>query len=149
MLCTCTWVQSKVVDTPAGKRAIRGVNPQMAKGALREAVGSGRTITGRLTMEARRGVDLNQTEELLRRAGRYPRLQAQILRMLDMVENTDGAIRTADAAEERAIEDLRVFGRELLQTWGQRYAEDAAARAVQEGGVAHQVKKTALAQHLR
>lgn len=94
-------------------------------------------------MEARRGVDLNQTEELLRRAGRYPRLQAQILRMLDMVENTDGAIRTADAAEERAIEDLRVFGRELLQTWGQRYAEDAAARAVQEGGVAHQVKNCA------
>jgi hypothetical protein len=87
--------------------------------------------------------DLNQTEELIRRAGRYPRLQAQILRMLDMVENADGDICTADAAEERAIEDLRTFGRELLQTWGQRYAEDAAARIVQEGGVAHQVKNFA------
>ena len=93
--------------------------------------------------------DLNQTEELIRRAGRYPRLQAQILRMLDMVENADGDICTADAAEERAIGDLRTFGRELLQTWGQRYAEEAAVRIVQAGGVTHQVKKTALAQHLR
>lgn len=100
-------------------------------------------------MEAVRGVDLNQTEELLRRSSRYPRLQAQILRMLDMVENTDGTLRTADAAEERAIEDVRNLGRELLQTWGQRYADEAAARVAQEGGVVHQVKKTALAQHLR
>ena len=100
-------------------------------------------------MEAMRGVDLNQTEEILRRSSRYPRLQAQIVRMLDMVENTDGTIRTADAAEERAIEDVRNLGRELLQTWGQRCADEAAARTVQEGGVAHQVKKTALAQHLR
>lgn len=100
-------------------------------------------------MEAIRGVDFDKTEELLRRSECYPRLQAQILRMLDMVENTDGTIRTADAAEERAIEDLRNVGRELLQTWGQRCADGAAARAVQAGGVAHQVKKTALAQHLR
>ena len=90
-----------------------------------------------------------RSEDVASRLERHPVIKARITKLLDLVENTDGAIRTADAAEERAIEDLRVFGRELLQTWGQRYAEDAAARAVQEGGVAHQVKKTALAQHLR
>lgn len=85
--------------------------------------------------------DQNQIEELLRRAERYPVLYKRMVRLLDMVENTDGDARTADDAEERAIEELRHMGKELLHTWGQRTSDGAALEMARQGGVVHQEKK--------
>ena len=100
-------------------------------------------------MNAEDECDLNQAEELLRRAARYPKLYQRMRRLLDLVENVDGDVTRADDAEERAIEEVRHLGKELLHTWGQRTADDAAAQLAGRGGVVHLVKKTALAQHVR
>jgi hypothetical protein len=100
-------------------------------------------------MKAEGESNLNQMEELLRRAERYPVLYKRMLRLLDMVENTDGDVTSADDAEERAIDEVRHLGKELLHTWGQRTADEAAAQIARWGGVVHQTKKTVLAQHLR
>lgn len=86
---------------------------------------------------------------LLRRLKHHPEIEARMIRLLDLVENAGGDLKRADDAEQRAIDELRAMGQELLGAWGQRLANEEA-RAVSRGEpVVHQVKKTALAQHLR
>jgi len=46
-----------------------------------------------------------------------PALRKRLESILDIAENVDGEFRTADEAEERAIEELRRLGNELLQEW--------------------------------
>ena len=65
------------------------------------------------------------------------------------MENVGGNLKRADDAEQRAIEEVRRMGQELLGDWGQRRADEEAQRLEAGGGVVRQVKKTVLAQHLR
>jgi hypothetical protein len=82
---------------------------------------------------------------VMKRIDGHPVLKARILRILDVVENTGGELKRADEAEQRAIDELRALGQELLQDWGQRLADNEASQLKQNGGVVHQAKKTALA----
>lgn len=88
-------------------------------------------------------------EDVARRLERHPGVKARITRMLDLIENTGGDLKRADEAEQRAIDELRAMGQELLHGWGQRLADDEARRLDTAGQVVRQVKKTPLAQHLR
>lgn len=88
-------------------------------------------------------------ESLMERLNRNPDIKARVERLLDLVENTGGELKRADEAEQRAIDELRAMGQELLGAWGQRLAERESAGLERQGKVVHQVKKTALAQHLR
>ena len=76
-------------------------------------------------------------------------MKARMVRLLDMVENTGGDLKRADDAEQRAIDELRAMGQELLQTWARKRVADEVTCLMKEDAVVHQVKKTALAQHLR
>ena len=100
-------------------------------------------------MEAETEGNDSSGAELARRLERHPVMKARMNRLLDMVENAGGDLKRADDAEQRAIDELRAMGQELLQAWGQRLAAEEAAALVRRGDVVHQVKKTALAQHLR
>jgi vacuolar-type H+-ATPase subunit B/Vma2 len=46
-----------------------------------------------------------------------PTLRKRLESILDIAENAHGEFKTADEAEERAIEELRRLGNELLQEW--------------------------------
>jgi hypothetical protein len=46
-----------------------------------------------------------------------PALRNRLESILDIAENVNGEFKTADEAEERAIEELRRLGNELLQEW--------------------------------
>lgn len=46
-----------------------------------------------------------------------PALRKRLESILDIAENVHGEFSTADEAEERAIEELRRLGNELLQEW--------------------------------
>jgi hypothetical protein len=46
-----------------------------------------------------------------------PVLRKRLESILDIAENSHGEFKTADEAEERAIEELRRLGNELLQEW--------------------------------
>jgi hypothetical protein len=47
----------------------------------------------------------------------YPDLVERFEAILDIAENTSGDLITADEAEERAIEEVRKLGHELLREW--------------------------------
>jgi hypothetical protein len=53
----------------------------------------------------------------------HPQLRTHVERMLDEVENRDGALNTADEAEEALVIRLRVMGREALLEWAQQRQE--------------------------
>ena len=89
-----------------------------------------------------------RNEDIVRRLERHPVMKARLVRLLDMVENTEGDLKRADDAEQRAIDELRAMGQELLQSWAQQRVSEEVVALVEQGGVVHQVKKTALVQHL-
>ena len=90
-----------------------------------------------------------RAEDVARRLERHPIIKARITKLLDLIENTGGDLRRADDAERRAIDELRAMGQELLHSWGQSLADEEAQRLAKDASVVRQVKKTALAQHLR
>ena len=98
--------------------------------------------------DARQSLD-QSSEDIVRRLERHPVVKARMMRLLDMVENTGGDLKRADEAEQRAIDELRAMGQELLQSWAQTRVSDEVTALAGQGAVVHQVKKTALAQHLR
>ena len=86
---------------------------------------------------------------IAKRLEAHPILAARFLRMLEIAEDTRGDLRRADDAEQRAIDELRALGQEVLHDWGQHREEVEFAKAKQQDGVVQLVKKTSLAQHLR
>jgi hypothetical protein len=89
------------------------------------------------------------SQDVARRLDRHPIMKARMIRVLDMLENTNGDLKRADEAEQRAIDEMRAMGQELLQGWGQRLADEEAQRAKKDKALVRQVKKTELAQYLR
>lgn len=64
--------------------------------------------------EARRAL------ELAARLAQYPELRARFEEILSVIENEQGDTFTADEAEERAFEQVRRLGQEVLQSWAER-----------------------------
>jgi hypothetical protein len=50
----------------------------------------------------------------------YPELKAKIEGLLSVVENAEGDLIKADAAEQRVVEEIRQLGQTALQTWATR-----------------------------
>jgi hypothetical protein len=50
----------------------------------------------------------------------YPELKAKIEGLLSVVENAEGDLIKADAAEQRVVEEIRQLGQTALQTWAMR-----------------------------
>ena len=96
-------------------------------------------------MNTTRNCPKESSEALVQRLEANPLLKARISRILDLAENTDGEVITADEAEARAIQELRKLGQELLQGWGQRVAEKEAQKLSKHPGVKGHLKKTPLA----
>lgn len=56
-------------------------------------------------------------EQLLHRLNAHPVLKARMSNLLDVVENSAGDLKRADAAEQRTIEEMRQMGLEVLENW--------------------------------
>lgn len=73
-----------------------------------------------------------------------PILRKRVESILDLAENADGKFKTADEAEEHAIEELRRLGNELLQEWAinqeKKAAEDVRKEA--QGSAGHGKKNS-------
>ena len=67
-----------------------------------------------------------RTKKLIARLQEHPELKARFEGLLRLVENADGDTLTADAAEQRVVEELQLLGRETLQCWAQRKATGLA-----------------------
>ena len=79
---------------------------------------------------------------LVERLGEHPILRKRFEAILDIAENTNGDVITADEAEQRAIEEVRQLGNEMLHDWAKkRVTESAKELKKQENKVMGHGKK--------
>jgi hypothetical protein len=52
-----------------------------------------------------------------------PELRDRFASIVNAVEDADGDLKEADAAEERLLEEIRLFGQEAMQRWAGRQVE--------------------------
>jgi len=72
-------------------------------------------------------------QQLVERLNNHPKLRARMESLLATVDNLDGDCTSADAAEQRVIEEMRKLGNESLHSWaGQAVSEATAQRRSQE-----------------
>ena len=74
---------------------------------------------------------------LFARLQRHPQLYAQMVALLDEVENRAGALNTGDEAEDAIVERMRQFGQQALTGWAeQRHDQVQPARTpnLRQGG---------------
>lgn len=64
--------------------------------------------------------DEKRANLLVEKLKEYPELRERFERILALAENEDGSATTADEAEERAVEEVRKLGQELMQSWAMR-----------------------------
>jgi hypothetical protein len=53
----------------------------------------------------------------------HPNLRERIASIVGAIEDSDGNLKEADAAEERIIEEMQLLGREALQGWADKQVE--------------------------
>ena len=53
----------------------------------------------------------------------HPNLRERIASIVGAIEDSDGNLKEADAAEERIIEEMQLLGRETLQGWADKQVE--------------------------
>jgi len=51
---------------------------------------------------------------------KHPDLRDRFASIVIAVEDSEGNLKEADAAEERIVEEMRLFGREAMQGWAER-----------------------------
>jgi hypothetical protein len=73
-------------------------------------------------------------EEFLAFLEKHPDLRDRFASIVSAVENSEGNLKEADAAEERIVEEMRLLGREAMQGWagggsrGDRAVEESGSR---------------------
>ena len=58
----------------------------------------------------------------------HPDLRERFASIVSAVEDSEGNLKEADAAEERIIEEMRLLGREAMQGWAERQVEATEQR---------------------
>lgn len=57
-------------------------------------------------------------QEFLKQLSKQPQLRKRFEEILKLSSNEENRYPTADEAEEKAIEEVRKLGKEVLETWG-------------------------------
>jgi hypothetical protein len=86
-----------------------------------------------------------QPESFEQRLNAHPELRAKFEVLLSVVENAQGDLIRADAAEQRVIEEIRQLGQTALQEWAIRQQQRQSEAFSQENPTANRGgKKTIL-----
>ena len=80
-------------------------------------------------------------EEFLAFLDKHPDLRDRFASIVSAVENSEGNLKEADAAEERIIEEMRLLGREAMQGWAERQVEVTEREIRQQPQMHRQGKK--------
>jgi hypothetical protein len=72
---------------------------------------------------------------------KHPDLRYRFASIVSAVENSEGNLKEADAAEERILEEIRLLGREALQGWAERQVEVTEREIRQQPHMHRQGKK--------
>lgn len=79
-------------------------------------------------------------EAILRALNAHPQIKSRIASILAVVEDAQGDLREADAAEIRLIEEIRRMGQEAMQGWASHQVE-LAEQEIRRTGQAHREGK--------
>lgn len=66
------------------------------------------------------------------RLNAHPELRARFEQILELIEDVDEQVNTADEAEERAIEEVRRLGNEIVHEWSVQKSSQAAKRTLRD-----------------
>jgi len=80
-------------------------------------------------------------EEFLVFLEKHPDLRDRFASIVSAVENSEGNLKEADAAEERILEEMRLLGREALQGWAEKQVEVTEREIRQQPQMHRQGKK--------
>src|SRR6202451_2429416 len=72
---------------------------------------------------------------------KHPDLRDRFASIVSAIENSEGDLKEADAAEERIIEEMRLLGREALQRWAEKQVEVTEGEIHQQPHMHRQGKK--------
>jgi Flp pilus assembly CpaE family ATPase len=78
-----------------------------------------------------------QPESFEHRLNAHPELRAKFEVLLSVVENAQGDLIRADAAEQRVVEEIRQLGQTALQEWATRQQEQQSEAFSLENPTAH------------
>ena len=70
-----------------------------------------------------------------------PGLRERIASIVSAIENSEGDLKEADAAEERIVEEMRLLGREAMQGWAEKQVEVTEQEIRQQPHMHRQGKK--------
>jgi hypothetical protein len=71
----------------------------------------------------------------------HPELRDRMASIVGAVGNTEGNLVEADAAEERLVEEMRLFGREAMQGWAEERVVATEREVRLQAGMHRQGKK--------
>lgn len=80
---------------------------------------------------------LAPTKSLEERLKGHPELRAKFEDLLSVVENAQGDLTLADAAEQRVIEEIGVLGQTALQEWAVRQQQQQSESFTQRNPTAY------------
>jgi hypothetical protein len=80
-------------------------------------------------------------EALLAFLQSHPSFRDRLASIVGAVGNSNGDLGEADAAEERLVEEMRLFGREALQGWAEERIEATERDVRGQTGMHRQGKK--------
>lgn len=80
---------------------------------------------------------------LLEQLNSNPHVKERVKSALSMIENADGTLIKASDAEQRAIEEMRKLGQEVLQSWANKRVTASSEQVKTEiSGVTRNGKKS-------
>lgn len=83
----------------------------------------------------------SEADELSARLDKHPQLRARVERLLDLCEDRGGDLRKADDAEQRAVEELRALGHDILEDWAVGQVQTGSEALERTQGVWREGKK--------
>ncbi len=86
--------------------------------------------------------------ELVKLLTAHPSLRERVEQLLQVVEDTDGNLEKADAAEQRVIEEVRKIGHTALTEWATNKNNQYEQELSDQQGIRLAGKKTVVEEHL-
>jgi hypothetical protein len=80
-------------------------------------------------------------EALLAFFQKHPELRERVASIVGTVGNSEGGLVEADAAEERLVEEMRLLGREAMQSWARGRVVATEEEVRLQAGMHRQGKK--------
>ncbi len=71
----------------------------------------------------------NEDIKLLNKINNHPSIRKRVEEILNIAENTSGELITARQAEEKAIEEIRKLGQEVLKGWAENQHNKVVEKA--------------------